>query len=194
MVISKSILPSHVLDLLPQRENQCLNNLFGSTIKRIVQGKAYKQTALNVSGMTYFKSWAKQQPQFQGFTRKDMDKFCRNVNTASSVFDKWQLISTNLADPRLTEIDARRFSINQFYEAKSMDWCLSYNEILRRKGNRVDDPDYTDEKFNDIFSYIVQSKILTDIRHQENLAARLGERLKMSMISYYKRRRQPNPY
>jgi len=64
---------------------------------------------------------------------------------------------------------------------------LQYNEILRRKGNRVDDPDYTNQKFNDIFSYIVQSKILTDIRHQENLAARLGERLKMSMISYCKR-------
>ena len=95
-------------------------------------------------------------------------------------------------DPRLTEIDARRFSINQFNEAKSMDWCLSYNEILHRKGNKNDDPAYTDEKFNNIFNYIVQSEILSDIEHQENLAARLGERLKMRMVSYCKRR--PNSY
>ena len=92
------------LDILPQRENRCLNNLFGNTIKRIVQAKAYKQTALDVSGMSYFKSWAKQKPQFQEFSTKEMDKFCRDVREAASVFDKWQLISTNLADPALAKL------------------------------------------------------------------------------------------
>ena len=181
-----------VLDTLPQRENECLDRLFSSTIKQIVYGRAYKQTALSVSGFRYFKSWAKNQPQFRGYSDKQMEKLSKRVNRCAAVFDQWHTISRNLADPRITEIDGCRFSINQFYEARRMDWCLSYNEILRQKGKKVDNAAYTDDKFNDVFNYIVQSGILRDIGYQENLAASLGEHLKMRMIAHCKRR--PNPY
>ena len=177
-----------VRHILPQRENKCLDSFFSSTFKQIVQGRAYKEIALNGTGFTYFfKSWAKNQQQFQGFSKKEMNSFCQKVNKASLVFEKWQTISGNLADPRITEIDARRFSVSQFYDARSMDWCLSYNEILRQKGKKPNNLDYTDEKFNAIVDYIRQSGILGDIRYEQDAAARLGERLKMTMIAECRR-------
>ena len=179
------------LDILPRREERCLNDIFAVTIKQIVQGRAYKRIALENTGYKYFKSWAKNQRQFRNFENKEMEKFSSKINKCSLVFDKWTLIASNLSDPRITEIDPRRFSVNQFYQARSIDWCLSYNDILRQKKGKVQDPVYSDEKFDDIFNYIVNTGILGDIGHQENLAAGLGERLKMRMISHCRRRQHP---
>ena len=182
------------MNFLPDKENKSLDNLFGSTIKLIVQGKVYKHRSLNGTRFTYFKSWAKTQVQFQDFTDEEMAKFCKRVNECASVFDKWEIIAGNLADPRITEIDPRRFSVNQFYRAQSMDWCLSCNELLRTKSKKVDDPAYTDEKFEDIFRYIKDTGIFRDIEYDETLAAGLGDRLQRRMIAYCRRRERPNPY
>ena len=160
----------------------------------IVQGKAYKQIALNGTGFTYFKAWARNQPQFQELTEKELQAFADKVNDRSLVYDKWQVISRNLADPRITEIDARRLSVGQLYDARDMGWCLNHNESLRRKSNKPDTLEYTEEKFNDIVNYIQQSGILGDISYQQHAAARLGERLKRTIMSNCRRGRRPNPY
>ena len=123
-----------------------------------------------------------------------MAKFCKGVNESSAVFDNWERISGNLADLQVTQIDARRFSVNQFYCAQSMDWWLSYNELLRAKSKKGDVCQaYTDEKFDAVFNFIRDSKIFEDINYEETLAAGLGERLQRKMIAHCRGNR-PNPY
>ena len=81
---------------------------------------------LNLKNRAPWKDWVK----------KDRDKFCLKVNSAALVYDKWNVIVDNLTDPRMTEIDARNFSMEMYYEARDITWCLNYNEQLRmRKSN-----------------------------------------------------------
>ena len=171
------------MNSLPRKEEACLDKLYSNTVQLIVQGKAYKETSLEGTEYRYFKCWAKNQPEFRELSEKQFSKFTEKVNEAAWVFDNWTKITANLTDRRLTEIDARRLSINQFYRAGNIDWCLSYNETLRKK-RKPDDPLYSNEKFNGVFNAIVESGILEDINHDPKLAASLGERLKMQMISY----------
>ena len=151
--------------------------------KLIVQGKAYKEFSLEGTNYKYFKCWAKNQPEFRELSEKQLSKFTDKVNEASWVFNNWPVITSNLTDRRITDIDARRLSVNQFYRAGNIDWCLSYNETLRKKG-KSDEPLYPDEKFDEIFNTVLQSGILQDIDHDPKLAAALGERIKMKMITH----------
>ena len=76
-----------------------------------------------------------------------------------------------------------------------MDQCLSYNEILRKsRGKLPDDPQYSNEKFENIFNYIVQTGLFADIENNQNRAAAFGERLKMQMIKHCRRANRANPY
>ena len=48
------------------------------------------------------------------------------------IFEIWDTLVTNLTDARI-KFDARRFSLAMFYPAKSIEWCLSYNDQIRKK-------------------------------------------------------------
>ena len=150
-------------DVLPLKEASNLDKLFENTLNQIVVGSVYKDTALAQSGYRYFKVWAKQENQFAHFSKKELTKFCCKVNEASSAFDHWDRIVANLTDCRMTEIDARRFSVRQFFLAKSLDWCINYNEILRKKNKNTDGPLYSEDKYADIFRNILASGILQDV-------------------------------
>ena len=60
-------------------------------------------------------------------------KFDR-VNEVSWVFRNWDTIVSNLTDAR-RKFDAMRFSVDMFYQAKSIEWCLSYNDQIRKRNN-----------------------------------------------------------
>ena len=120
-------------DVLPLKEASNLDKLFENTLNQIVVGSVYKDTALAQSGYRYFKVWAKQENQFAHFSKKELTKFCCKVNEASSVFDHWDRIVANLTDGRMTEIAARRFSVRQFFLAKSLDWCSIITRSCARK-------------------------------------------------------------
>ena len=85
------------------------------------------------------------------------------------------------------KFDTRRFSVHMFYESKSLAWCLSYNEQLRKKGKMSkDQPFYPIDKFNNIFQNILDSKILDDVEFNPQVAAAIGGRLQSELISYCK--------
>ena len=85
------------------------------------------------------------------------------------------------------EFDARRFSVRMFFLSKSIEWCLSYNEQLRKKGKMsIENPVYPKDKFDAIFQNILDSGILDDIEFDTNIAASIGGRLQTKMISYCK--------
>lgn len=178
-------------DVLPLKEASNLDKLFENTLNQIVVGSVYKDTALAQSGYRYFKVWAKQENQFAHFSKKELTKFCCKVNEASSVFDHWDRIVANLTDGRMTEIDARRFSVRQFFLAKSLDWCINYNEILRKKNKNTDGPLYSEDKYADIFRNILASGILQDVDNDPQIASIIGGRLQSDMVMHCRRRFHP---
>ena len=126
-------------------------------LQQVVYGKAYKDSSLENTNYRYFKSWAKSQPNFAHLSKEELSKFCDKVNEANVVFDSWDVIVSNLTDHRMDQIDARGLSVRQLYLAKNINWCLSYNEMLRKKGRNEDEVPYPEEKYRDIFQYIVNS-------------------------------------
>ena len=150
----------------------------------IVAGKVYKESCLENTGSRYFKSWAKNQAMFAAWSVKDLNKFCADVNEAYDVFEHWDQIVRNLTDSRMDQIDARRFSVRYFYLSKTLDWCLNYNEIIRKKTKRRDEPLYPDDKYNAIFQNILASGILDDIQHDPYVASMIGGRLQADMVRY----------
>lgn len=186
---------NHLYDLftntLPLKERSCLDKLFTNTLNQIVVGKVYKESSLQNSDYRYFKSWAKNEEAFAHFTPKRLTTFCEKVNEASNVFHNWDTIITNLTDTRMSEIDARRFSVRQFYLAKSIDWCLNYNEMIRKKNKRSDEPLYPAEKYDAIFQNIIASGILEDIGNDPTIASGIGGRLQTDIVRHCRLRYRP---
>ena len=195
--MTRGELYNRFVTVFPNKIDVDLNKCFGDTLEVITSGKAYKAACIDGTVYTYFRSWAKQEPQFADLRRrgKEFDSFCHKVNESSWIFDNWDKITANLMDFRMTEIDARRLSVTQLYKAKSIDWCLQLNDTLRRKTKRTgEDPLYPPEKFDDIFQHIINSGIFTDIEHDPSVAASMGGRLQTAMVRYCRKRHRPQPY
>ena len=112
---------------------------------------------------------------------------------ANTVFDKWDTIVENLTDNRLTYIDARRFSIGQFWKARHLSWCLTHNESLRleAQGRSEGDKPYPEDKYQMIFQQIINSGILDDVDNDPQTAACIGRRLQSDMVRRAKSRYRP---
>ena len=183
---------NNFINILPNKLDIDLDRCFADTLDVLTNGKAYKYSCLQGTAYKYFKPWAKHEPCFANLEKNEFNLICHKVNESSWIFDNWEKIIANLMDYRMTEIDARRLSVYQLYKAKSIEWCLQFNDTIRRKSKQTgDEPLYSLQKFNDIFETIVNSGILSDIEHNPSLAAGLGSRLQRTMISYCRKRYQP---
>ena len=173
-----------VKNRLPERDDIRLYKYHRNVLDTIAASKVYKDSSLENSGYKYFKSWAKNQAAFATWDAKQLDQFCQSVNEACVVFDNWDKICRNLTDSRMDQIDARRFSVRYFYLSKSLDWCLTYNEQLRKKGKRSDEPRYPEDKYQEILQHIIASGILTDTEpaNDPHVAAMLGGRLQSDLV------------
>lgn len=189
-------------NVLPRRREARANAVFQETLRQIIHGKTFFEKCLSGTTYKYYKCWAKAQPEFQHLVngtkeqQKEFNKFCAEVTEAAYCFDNWEKIVHHLTDKRIDSVDARNFSVRYYYCAGSWDWCLGYNEKLRRKqkkqpGNELP---YTEEKFREIFEHIVQSGILQDIEYNQKLAAGIGDRLQNAMTKYCRRQHQYQPY
>lgn len=181
------------LDILPFGREKKANIVFRTTLLQILYGQAYKEACLAETTYVYWKSWAKTQPEFEYLVngsdqrKREFDDLASEITEAASVFHSWDKIIENLTDYRMTSIDARTFSVHMFYRAKSIDWCLGYNEKLRKKSKLVGELPYSQEKVEDIFTYMINSGIFQDIKHDPKLAAGIGEALQRKMTSHCRR-------
>ena len=187
---------AHLYDLfknkLPSKDESRLDKYHQNVLDLIVAGKVYKESSLENTGYRYFKSWAKNQPRFTNWTPKEFNKFCTDVNETCDVYEHWDAIVRNLTDSRMDQVDARRFSVRYFSLAKSIDWCLSYNEMIRKKGKRSEEPLYPADKYNAIFQNILASGILDDIENDPYVASMIGGRLQADMVRHCRLRYQPH--
>lgn len=112
---------------LPNERRARSMAVFEVTKEQIIIGNAYKESCIATTHLKYFKCWAKIQPYYQEFVngdktqRKEFDDHCKLVNNASTCFKNWEKIVENLTDRRMTAINARTFSVEQFSNAVSID-------------------------------------------------------------------------
>ena len=165
---------------IPQSEDRRLNELYKITLRKIIYGKVYKDACLNDTPYEDFGWWARTQPNFMRLGKSVREKFCREVNQIDLVYKDWDKIVENLTDDRLQHIDARRFSIDQFYRARNQGWLLNYNDMMRRSGQA--DVVYEEHKYQRILRYVIQSGILNDIDHDDVLTSMLGRRLQRDLM------------
>ena len=102
--------------------------------------------------------------------------------------DSRQILPYNLTDTRLSHIDARRFSIDSFYRARNLNWCLNQNDLLRRRGDA--DKVYEEHKYQSIIHFIISTDILLDIEHDDLLTSMLGRRIQRDLMKISEENRQ----
>ena len=95
------------------------------------------------------------------------------------------MIVSNLMDPRMDYLDARRFSLGQFRQAKDLGWCLLQNERQRRNARRGDSQ-YDEQKYQSLLQTIKTFGILDDFDHDPHVAAMLMRRLSSDIVKYCK--------
>ena len=88
----------------------------------------------------------------------------------------------------MNAIDARSFSVCYFSLAANIDWCLEYNERVRKNSSRSQQL-YTRAQVDDIFQHIVNTGILENIEFHEQVAASIGSQLQRKMVAYCRRNR-----
>ena len=98
-----------------------------------------------------------------------------------AVFVHWETIVRNLTDDRIISINARRLSLDQLYEAISINWCLDQDEMLRPSGDVPDELAYEENEYRRILEFITETGILQDIGHDAKQCARLSRRLQRDL-------------
>ena len=84
----------------------------------------------------------------------------------------------------MINIDARKFSIHQFYMARKIGWCVQYNEMHRNPGHHdPENPEYPEEKVQSILNFIRSTGIYQDIDNDPTVAAKIGGRIMSVMIT-----------
>lgn len=183
-ILDAGFTPGQLFDItfkrILQSEEAKLNELFQLTKRKIIFGKAYKHSCLHNTPYTDFGWWARTQPNFMRLPQKVRENFCKEVNQIDSVYNDWEKIVNNLIDPNLHHIDARKFSVNQFYRARNDGWCANYNDLMRGGGQA--DLVYEEHKYQRILRMIVQSGILEDISYDNILTSMLGRRLQRDLM------------
>ena len=178
---------------LPDEQETHLRRYHQAVLEQIAAGKTFKNVALANSGYVYVKSWAKHHEPWSRWADKDRDKFAANINLAVLVFDKWDTIVRNLTDPRMTEINARAFSMGLFYEARKLSWCLTYNETIRRKKSDEKPDLYPEDLYLAIRDNIRTSGVLNGMAkpNDPHIAAMMMKRLSSDVVEMC--RRLPHP-
>lgn len=183
--LSNTFTPEQLYDIafvqLPRSEEAKLDRLFYATLRKICYRKAYKDACLRNTPYTEFGWWLRTQPRYAGVNEKILAKFCVEVNRANSVYKDWEKIVQNLSNPQVTHLDARKFSIDMFYRARSMNWCLNENELKRSAGGEADIV-YEEFKYQQILHYIVTTNILLDIDYDPLLTSMLGRRIQRDIM------------
>ena len=169
---------------LPGEQSIHLHRYHCAVLEQIAAGKTFKNLALADGEYAYVKCWAKNRAPWKDWVKKDRDKFCRKVNSAALVYDKWNVIVDNLTDPRMTEIDARNFSMEMFYEAKDITWCLNYNEQLRTRKNTEKLDLYSENLYQAVKENILNCGILGGMArpNDQHIAAMMMRRLSSEVV------------
>ena len=152
---------------LTETRETILDTKYLHTLEEIVIGYTYKKMCLDGSGYVSFGAWMNTRPEFAQYGWMDKLRICDQITQVTSVFEQWQTIVDNLTHPSMAVIEARNFSVNQFYRALCPNWCTRVRNTLLMSRNPVPirNHEYDNDKFLAIMRLVQTSGLLDDVSH-----------------------------
>ena len=163
---------------IPRQDDEYLNELFKNTLIKITVGVAYKHRCLQNTRYSSFGAWLASQPQ-GAFGNIDTAQLCSRITQVTYVFQDWDTIVHNLTNPQMVNIDARRFSIEQFYRARNFNWCERTNGNPPRG---IDErPEYDERKYKAVIDLVRSSELLQDVSKSSEQAKLIAMRFRKDL-------------
>ena len=151
---------------------------FKNTLIKITVGVAYKHRCLQNTRYSSFGAWLASQPQ-GAFGNIDTARLCSRITQVTYVFQDWDTIVHNLTNPQMVNIDARRFSIEQFYCARNFNWCERTNGNPPRGINER--PEYDERKYKAVIDLVRSSELLQDVSKSSEQAKLIAMRFRKDL-------------
>lgn len=150
--------------VIHRQQEELLNRLLKKTKRKILFGYSFGKTSLEGTRYVSFGAWVSAQPQYRLMTRPERRDMSTKIRHATKVFEDWDRIVHNLINPNYKFIDARRFSIEQFYRARCDTWVFKQNKLL---GPKEQVPraiaNYDNNKVQLILDFIKNTMIIDDV-------------------------------
>ena len=150
--------------VIPRQQNEQLNRLFAKTKKKILFGYSFRMRCLHNTGYTSFGAWLANEPRYQTMSLPDKRDLCKKIRWATKVFRDWEKIVHNLTNPCYQYIEARKFSVEQFYRSRSDTWVEKQNRLLapQTASPRII-PHFNEAKMLMILEFIKNTGIIDDV-------------------------------
>ena len=147
---------------------------------KITVGVAFKDMCLDNTGYSSFGAWLGAQPQ-GAFVNINVNinkaRLCDRMTHVTYIFQDWDSIVHNLTNPQMVNIDARKFSIYQFYRARSFSWCKNYNNMHGTTSRGVAErPEYDEDKYQALLNLVQTSQLLEDVSKSTEQAKLIAKR------------------
>ena len=161
-------------------EDAAAENLLQTTLERIAAGESFRKLCLsrryNPHGYTSFGVWLN---RHTNRTEQERKKICMQMTEVKMINAHWEEIVTNLTDRRMTHVDARRFTINKFYRAININFCLNQQRLNGPQTTPVEIiQEYDEQKFQDIMALVCSSGILDDVSYCPDQAKLIVKRFR----------------
>ena len=174
--VTRDTLFEAFLNGIPRDDDEHLNEIFKNTLIKITVGVVYKHRCLANTRYSSFGAWLGAQPQ-GAYGNINKARLCDRITHVTYVFRDWDTIVHNLTNPQMVNIDARKFSIYQFYRARTFSWCVNYNNMhgttSRGESER---PEYDETKYLAVLNLVRTSQLLEDVSKSTEQAKLIASR------------------
>ena len=165
----------------PSRESQNLDRIFSERLDTATYAKLIRMAIRN-AGYTYTKPYLKR--HMPHLSDDERSTLAESINDAAWIYDNISEIQSNLIQVRRdVEIDIRRLSMTDLYQAKKLSWCYRYAEIMRGKGKKPEHLVYTEEQYNDFVNHVMQHPCFAAVDGDASCVASLSGRLSRSLLN-----------
>ena len=163
-------------------EEARLNALLENTVKQIAAIYAYRTKCVGAPPRPSFGVWLKNNSNPAIMTKKRRGSLVRLVREACAVYEEWPTIVENLSFEGLRNLDARRFCIRKFYDARRLQWCEDEEQRLSSKAKRRRDREGFDAvKFENVVTLVRTSGLLDDVSFCPRQGELIAKKFKMEI-------------
>ena len=168
---------------LTETRERILDIKYSHTLEEIVVGYSYKRKCLDGTGYTNFGAWMHTRQEFAHLNAEDKLKICERITQVTSVYEQWEVIVENLTKPSMSVIEARSFSVYQFYRALNSNWCeRTRDSLLRPRTMAIQNHEYDEHKFQALLALVNTSGLLGDVSHSREQARLIAKRFSAEIL------------
>ena len=171
------------INIIPREQEQQLDMMFATTMKKIVHGEAWRRSCMRHTRYSNFGNWFQQQRRYNHILYEEKLKIMEKISQIKMIVEHWDTIVRNLTLSGMIYVEARKFSIYQMYRSKSLKWVIDYN---RSHGPTMPRPPapravFSMEKISEIINAIRTSGIVSDVERDSQQIELIGKALVKGM-------------